>query len=148
MQIRRHHLLYGILLTQLAEDGTVTVERLSDHRGHFRIDEHFLLAKTTTRRSPNWYFTVQRSEISKLKADRLDSYGTGGRSFLALVCGTEKICLLRPREWDEVLDTRAYAGEHQSLTVAHEDKCALDVSGSDGEIDHQIPANRFPEDLV
>lgn len=148
LQIRERHIYYGILFAQLADCATITVKRARKHPGHFRINRQFLLAKRASTDGPSWHFTFSPSEIDTLKVDRLEAGTVSAKAYVALICGTEKICLLRQREWGKLLDTRAVNRCDQTVRVKQRRNCQLEVTSSHGTLNHKIPANRFPQLLT
>jgi hypothetical protein len=70
------------------------------------------------------------------------------KAFLALVYGTECVCVLKANEFDELLDP-SDTTEEKFLYVKRPPGCQMRVWASTGkELNHTIPKNRFPSALL
>jgi len=137
-----------VILEILGNRHQPRLEELSDHRGHFRVDDdRRFLVKCTGNCNPPWNFTVREEERSLLKFDRLYSYHTEACPLLVLNCGNQKLCALQRQEWRQVLDEAPNAPDQQVITVDHEPGREMGVTSTVGDLEKRVPASRFPSVL-
>lgn len=137
---------FGPLLCGIIKRQSVKIGKASDKAGHFHINDNTcLLAKYAAGGSSAWRFTFRPEDVRALVADH-DRTGLFP-SYLCLICGSDFICLLRSEEVFELLSTDA-PQKSQSIQVQKYSGCCLRVSGSEGQLDRTVPANRFPEEII
>ena len=138
------HQHFGPLLCGLVKHGPVKIEKASAKAGHFHMGGRRLLAKYASASSSAWGFTFRPEDVRTLVADHASA---GFFSYLCLICGSDFICVLRSDEAFDLLSTDVRQ-KSQTIRVRRSYGCCLRVSGSEGQLDRTVPANRFPSFLA
>jgi len=135
---------YGVVLRHLTRhDGLSKVREVGDKAGHFCLnDDAFLLVKYSSSESAPWRFTFRPDDIHTLIKDQ-NQGGLFGGSYICLVCGFESLCALREDEWSALLDLDVVEGQ-QTISVHRSPRSLFEVKATCGNLDHKIPASRFP----
>ena len=133
---------FGLLLHGLVKNGPVEIGKPSEKAGHLCIDERRLLAKYDSSTSSPWSFTFRPQDIRTLVED-YSSAGLFG-NYVCLICGSDSICVLRSDEVFQLLSTED-PQQSQTIRVRKSKGCCLRVSGSEGQLEPAIAANRFPD---
>lgn len=135
---------YGVVLRHLTRHERLSkVQEVGDKAGHFCLnDDAFLLVKYSSSNSSPWRFTFRPDDI-RILIDDLNQGGLFGDSFVCLVCGFESLCALREEEWSTLLDLSETSGQ-QSISVHRSPGSLFELKGSSEDLDHKIPASRFP----
>jgi hypothetical protein len=136
MKIQLQDLYYGAVLSQIAEHPTfTTINKIPGKQGLFEINAKRLLIKYTERNESPWHFSFQPKE--------LDELAEGHELFIALVCGTESICLLEETDAWKLLSDSAPGG--QRIKVVSGDNIQFHVTGPGrNKLPNAIPHKDFP----
>lgn len=133
----------GAVLRHLARHSQYEkVIDLKDRHGHFRLNEKsYLLVKYSSSSVSPWRFTLRPDDLRTLVRDQ-NRAGLFGGSYVCLICGSRKVCVLNIDELGRILDLDGDSA--QTIVVRHRPRSSLSVSGSDGRLKRKIPASRFP----
>lgn len=98
-------------------------------------------------RAPQQY-SFDRDELLLLWGDVGKEIAQYGKAFLALVYGTECVCLLKADEYRFLLEPEK-ADRKKQIYVKKPPSCQMRVRSSIGnELNHKVPQNRFPDLLL
>lgn len=143
--------ILGVFLNPVAERGA-HVERLGDHRGHYRINKTVTcLAKyakpepsSSRARGSKWKFRFRPNEMNIL-SDDLGRASLFGRAFVGLICVPDSICLLKSDEWRMLLEPMR-GKSAVDIRVNRPNGCQMEVGVPGGAtLDRKVPQSRFPE---
>ncbi len=147
MSFSKRDQLVGPVYRRLSKNGANL--KWLDPPDHLRINGgvYCYLGYSNRDRAPQQYGFAP-DELETLWTDLGREVAMYARAFLALVYGTECVCLLKADEFEHLLDP-ANAGEQKFLYVERPPGCQMRVWASNGrELDHTIPKNRFPSALL
>ena len=144
MSISTENFYHGAALAKLVSSAEFTVLSRDDSfgRGGYRVNQTIgLFIKYSTHNS-SWQFTFQAEHQHSLR-EMLRLFPN--KTYIALVCGEKGICLLSYGDYATVINENFTTQE--SITVDRPPRGCFRVRGSQGELDHTIPENRYPTDL-
>ncbi|NBC19217.1 MAG: hypothetical protein GVY18_18080 [Bacteroidetes bacterium] len=143
----------GSILLEAIDAGIVRQIFVRDSDiGHFQVDHGAHLFLVSARRNGRgWMATLSPSLLDALTNafGRVETHGQQslfGGPHLWIVCGGE-CCVLRPREWIQVVDLDAVA-DTQAIRIERPPNCSFRVRGPGGVLAHTIPLRRFPSRAV
>ena len=138
----------GVVLRRLLKhDDPPRITEVGDKSGHFQLDDStFLLIKYSSSNQSPWRFTFRSEDVATLIEDRNRTNLFGG-SYICLVCGLRTICSLGTDEWSMVLDLHK-TKEQQTITVRRRPGTQFTVTGTADDLDHKVPATKFPSPIL
>jgi hypothetical protein len=119
------------------------LSRLDDQYAHYVVNSHSFLALEYASGEHAWTFEFEPDRLEMLRKDRARAR-VDGEVFLALICGRDGICLLKPEEWDRLLEFGGELDAPQQIVVERPFRHQMEVAGTHGELDHKIARKRFP----
>lgn len=142
--IARYHFYHGAALSMLVSRNEFTgLSRITDLGSAYAINNVVgLYVKHATNGSTPWQFTFIPDHQHEMRGlfQRF-----GDRTYVALVCGRQGICLLTYGEYAGVLEEDF--NNQKALVVRRPSGGGFRVSGSGGRLDRVIALNRYPEGL-
>ena len=138
----------GVVLRRLLKhDDPPRIVEIGDKLGHFQLDDStFLLIKYSSSDQSPWRFTFRSEDVATLIDDRNRTDLFGG-IYICLVCGLRTICSLETDEWSRVLDLQK-TQKQQTITVRRKPGAQFTVTGTAGDLDHKVPATKFPSPVL
>lgn len=151
MRFSNRDQIFGSFLNPVAEHGA-HVERLGDHRGHYRINKTVTCLAKYAKPEPSssrdhgskWKFRFRPNEMNILSGD-LGRASLFGRAFVGLICVPDSICLLKSDECQTLLRPMKKSAA-VDVRVTRPRDCQMTVGVPGGpELDGKVPQSRFPE---
>jgi len=143
MKIQEKDWFHGSALTQICEHESFTaLNKASEKIGHYQVnhDKRILVKYSSADETP-WQFTFRPVDVETIRED----IEADQNPFLCLVCGHDTICVLLADEIEELLDLES--DDAQWVRVEYPEGGSMRVRGSEGELDHTIRHNAFPNVL-
>jgi len=144
MAIRKYHFYHGAVFSMIVKEAKFTaINRHHRINGNNYVinGDTGLHSKYSSEQAP-WHFTFtgeHQVEIRRL----FDMYRD--KTYVALICGIDGVCLLRYGEYASVIDENF--SEQEQITVERPPRGSFRVSGSRGVFPRRIRLSRFPDEL-
>jgi hypothetical protein len=136
----------GPVYRKLIEEGAHVVE--FDRPGHIRVNGSvYCYVKYASSDVSPWSFGFTSNELLMLGTDLGREAALYAKAFVALVCGTDGVCLLKANEWRQLLEPLKH--RRKFVQVKRPPGCQMEVRATGNlELQRKIPKNRFPDLLL
>jgi hypothetical protein len=141
MKVQKKDIYHGIALTQIVEfDEFKALNKADTKYGHYLVNtDRRVLVKYSSAQYGPWQFTFNQDHLNMINGDlrRKDQL------YVVLVCGDATVCLLDEDEVQQLINVDSSASEW--IRVDSRPGSQLRVRGSQANLNHKVPHNRFPD---
>ena len=129
---------HGAAIIRLLENDKCKAVRKREFLGYVVNENIFVLIKYTTKARTPWGFTFDQEDVERCykMAEEYD------KSYMALVCGGDGVCVLKWREADKLLD-----GKPGRISAGRRHNESYAVKGSAEKLNGKVSVSRWPRVL-